>query len=66
MKDLKLIFTMLGEASTTDISRIENALGFKENKNTAEYYERVLSATHDQSRAVYGQVSTWLQVMLIV
>ena len=35
MTDLELIFTMLGEASTTKIARSRNALGFPENKRAA-------------------------------
>ena len=35
MTDLELIFTMLGEASTTKIARSRNALGFSENKGAA-------------------------------
>lgn len=35
MNDLELIFTMLGEASTTTIARSRNALGFSENKDAA-------------------------------
>jgi hypothetical protein len=35
MNDLELIFTMLGEAATTEIARKKNALGFHENKNAA-------------------------------
>ena len=35
MTDLELIFTMLGEASTTKIARSRNALGFSENKSAA-------------------------------
>ncbi len=35
MNDLELIFTMLGEASTTTIARSRNALGFSENKIVA-------------------------------
>ena len=35
MTDLELIFTMLGEASTTEIARNRDAQGFKENKETA-------------------------------
>lgn len=31
MNDLELIFTMLGEASTTEIARTDDAIGFKEN-----------------------------------
>lgn len=35
MTDLELIFTMLGEASTTEIAREKNAKGFTENKIAA-------------------------------
>jgi hypothetical protein len=35
MTDLELIFTMLGEASTTEIARKTDALGFPENKTAA-------------------------------
>lgn len=35
MTDLELIFTMLGEAATTEITRNKNAQGFTENKNAA-------------------------------
>jgi len=36
MTDLELIFSMLGEASTTEITRARDAQGFKENKKTAK------------------------------
>ena len=36
MTDLELIFSMLGEASTTTIARSKNAKGFDENKETAK------------------------------
>lgn len=36
MTDLELIFTMLGEASTTEIARTKNAQGFSENENAAK------------------------------
>ncbi len=35
MDDLELIFTMLGEASTTKIARSKNSQGFTENKDSA-------------------------------
>lgn len=35
MTDLELIFSMLGEASTTQITRVENPDGFDENKSVA-------------------------------
>lgn len=36
MTDLELIFCMLGEASTTEIARVQDAQGFTENKSAAE------------------------------
>lgn len=36
MDDLELIFTMLGEASTTKIAKAKDALGFNENKTAAK------------------------------
>ena len=36
MDDLELIFSMLGEASTTEIAKNKNAQGFKENKIVAK------------------------------
>ncbi|MEW5937620.1 MAG: phage antirepressor protein, partial [Candidatus Thermoplasmatota archaeon] len=36
MNDLELIFTMLGEAATTEIARERNARGFDENKEAAK------------------------------
>lgn len=35
MTDLELIFTMLGEASTTEIARTEDAQGFEKNHDAA-------------------------------
>jgi DNA-damage-inducible protein D len=35
MTDLELIFTMLGEASTTEITKNKNAIGFVENRKAA-------------------------------
>ena len=36
MTDLELIFTMLGEASTTEIAKNKNAQGFVENRKAAK------------------------------
>ena len=36
MTDLELIFTMLGEASTTEIARRSDAIGFDENRTSAK------------------------------
>lgn len=36
MSDLELIFSMLGERSTTEIARTKNAKGFVQNKDAAK------------------------------
>jgi len=36
MTDLELIFAMLGEASTTEIIKVQNPVGFQENKKVAK------------------------------
>jgi len=36
MDDLELIFSMLGEASTTEITKNKNAQGFSQNKIAAQ------------------------------
>ena len=36
MDDLELIFTMLGEASTTEIARVKDTQGFPENKKASQ------------------------------
>ena len=36
MNDLELIFSMLGEAATTEITKTKNAQGFDENRETAQ------------------------------
>jgi len=35
MNDLELIFSMLGEAATTEITRVDDAKGFHESKQSA-------------------------------
>jgi hypothetical protein len=41
MTDLELIFTMLGEASTTEISKRKDAQGFQQNRSAAREGGRV-------------------------
>jgi hypothetical protein len=41
MKDLELIFSMLGEAATTEIARKQDAQGFSENKTAARKGGRI-------------------------
>ncbi len=59
MNDLELIFTMLGEASTTEISKNKNAIGFDENKIVAQEGGSVAGkARKDLERKSNKKVST--------
>ena len=59
MTDLELIFSMLGEASTTEIARNRDALGFDENKTAArEGGEVAGEARRDLERKSGRRVST--------
>lgn len=48
MTDLELIFTMLGEASTTEIARAEDKQGFPENRDAARRGGRVAGNARKQ------------------
>jgi DNA-damage-inducible protein D len=41
MNDLELIFTMLGEAATTEITQKKDARGFKQNRDAAKKGEQL-------------------------
>jgi len=59
MTDLELIFSMLGEASTTEITRNRDALGFDENKTAAQAGGEVAGeARRDLERKSGRRVST--------
>lgn len=59
MTDLELIFTMLGEASTTEIARSINAKGFDENKKAAKSGGKVAgNARKDLEKKSGKKVST--------
>lgn len=59
MTDLELIFTMLGEASTTQIARTEDAQGFEENCAAAESGGEVAgNARRDLEKRTRKKVST--------
>lgn len=59
MNDLELIFTMLGEASTTEIARNKNTQGFDENKLAAKEGGRVAGkARKDLEKKSGKKVST--------
>jgi DNA-damage-inducible protein D len=59
MTDLELIFTMLGEASTTEIARNTDARGFPQNKHAAQEGGKVAgNARRDLEKRSGGKVST--------
>jgi hypothetical protein len=55
MTDLELIFSMLGEASTTKIARDKNALGFIENKVAAQKGGKVAGDARKNLELVSGK-----------
>jgi DNA-damage-inducible protein D len=55
MTDLELIFTMLGEAATTEIARSKDALGFDENKTAANEGGAVAGTARRQLEAKSGK-----------
>jgi DNA-damage-inducible protein D len=55
MEDLELIFTMLGEASTTKIARKKDALGFVENKDAAKRGGAVAGTARKQLERETGE-----------
>ncbi|MBU0469890.1 MAG: Bro-N domain-containing protein [Nanoarchaeota archaeon] len=55
MEDLELIFTMLGEASTTKIARKKDALGFIENKDAAKRGGAVAGTARKQLERETGE-----------
>jgi hypothetical protein len=59
MTDLELIFSMLGEAATTEITRKKNAQGFGENKGAARKGGRIAGEAREKLEAETGtRVST--------
>lgn len=54
MTDLELIFTMLGEASTTEIARTEDAQGMSENKHAARRGGAVAGTARKQLESETG------------
>jgi len=55
MNDLELIFTMLGEASTTKIARGKNAKGFHENEDAARKGGKVAGDARKQLEVEAGE-----------
>jgi hypothetical protein len=48
MTDLELIFSMLGEAATTEIARKQDAQGFSENKTAARKGGRIAGEAREK------------------
>jgi hypothetical protein len=55
MTDLELIFTMLGEASTTEIARRKDALGFGDNRDAAKQGGTVAGNARKELEAKTGK-----------
>jgi hypothetical protein len=59
MTDLELIFSMLGEAATTEIARKKDTQGFNENKHVARKGGRIAGDAREKLEAETGtRVST--------
>ena len=59
MTDLELIFSMLGEAATTEIAREKDAQGFNENKHAARKGGRIAGGAREKLELETGtRVST--------
>jgi hypothetical protein len=54
MTDLELIFSMLGEAATTEIARKQDAQGFVENKGAARKGGRIAREAREKLEAETG------------
>jgi hypothetical protein len=48
MNDLELIFSMLGEAATTEITRVQDAQGFDENRTAARKGGRIAGVAREK------------------
>lgn len=55
MTDLELIFSMLGEAATTEITRVDNAQGFHESKKAARKGGEVAGKARDDLEKKTGR-----------
>jgi hypothetical protein len=55
MSNLELIFTMLGEASTTEIAQKTAARGFKQNKTVARKGGKIAGTARKQLEAETGK-----------
>jgi len=59
MTDLELIFSMLGEAATTEIARKQDAQGFAKNKGAARKGGRIAGDARKKLEAETGDKVRW-------
>jgi len=55
MNDLELIFSMLGEAATTEIAKVENPAGLLENKKVAKRGGNIAGIARNQMEKETGK-----------
>ena len=61
MNDMELIFSMLGEAATTEITKVDDAQGFEENKHAARKGGEVAGTARKDRRMMTVQTVSTLQ-----
>jgi hypothetical protein len=64
MDDLELIFSMLGEASTTKIARAKNAIGFTENKKAAQKGGKIAGGARRELEIESGELAKGLKFQI--
>jgi DNA-damage-inducible protein D len=55
MNDLELIFSMLGEAATTEITKVEHPLGFDENRHVSKRGGRIAGGAREKLEKETGK-----------
>ena len=55
MNDLELIFSMLGEAATTEITKVEHPLGFDKNRNVSRRGGRIAGGAREKLEKETGK-----------
>jgi DNA-damage-inducible protein D len=55
MNDLELIFSMLGEAATTEITKVERPLGFEENRHVSRRGGRIAGGAREKLEKETGK-----------
>jgi len=55
MNDLELIFSMLGEAATTEITKVEHPLGFDKNRHVSRRGGRIAGEAREKLEKETGK-----------